>query len=193
VLITAALGVQFVGRWLAERLNNIFRFASTEACIRAAVALLVVIGSVAASTMATPYFRLYLNSLGGGASNAGFYFAHDEFYDTSMREAIAEIATRSKNGARVASESPSLAAYYSVRANRTDLVCVSLSDSAALKEFQDGDYVIAARGRRYFSNDAVLTALRQSSTPDFYIAAGNIPSVEVYRMDHRVLELVSHR
>jgi hypothetical protein len=190
VLITAALGVQLVGSWLAERLNFIFRSPSADAYIRAAVASLVVIASVAASTKATPYFRLYLNSLGGGTTNAGFYFPHDEFYDTSMREAIAEIAVHAKLGARVASESPSLAAYYSVRANRADLVCISLSDSAALKEFQDGDYLIAARGRRYFSNDAVLNALRQSSRPDFRIAAGNVPSVEVYRVDHAELEVI---
>ena len=193
VLITAALGVQLVGRWLAQRVNTIFRFSGRKAYVRAAVALLVVLGSVAASTMATPYFRLYLNRLGGGATNAGFYFPHDEFYDTSMREVIAEIVRRAKTGARVASESPSLAAYYATRANRPDLVCVSLSDAAALKEFQEGDYVIAARGRRYFSNDALLTALGQSSTPEFRVSAGNVPSVEVYRMDRTGLEIVTHQ
>jgi len=183
VLITAALGVQFFGRWLGSGVRPLRTFAGLSNYARSGVALAVVIGSVIASTVATPYFRFYLNRLGGGPANAGYYFPHDEFYDTSMREVMAEIARRAKPGARVASATPTLATYYSLRANRSDLVCVSLSDPESLKQFQEGDFLIAARGRRYFSNDALLTALHQSVSPDFRVAAGNIPSAEVYRLD----------
>src|SRR4030095_12308134 len=114
-----------------------------------------------------------------------------EFYDTSMREVIAEIARRARPGARVASESPALATYYSNRANRSDLVCVSLSDPEMLKQFQEGDFVIAARGRRYFSNDALLSELRKSVAPDFRVNAGNVPSVDVYRLGQDGLAIIS--
>jgi hypothetical protein len=170
------------GRWLVSR-APLRTHVGLSAYARSGMALVVVIGSAIASTGATPYFRLYLNSLGGGVANAGYYFPHDEFYDTSMREVMADISRRAKPGARVASESLALATYYSSRANRSDLVCVSLSDPESLKQFQEGDFLIAARGRRYFSNDALLTALHQSVSPDFRVAAGNIPSVEVYRLD----------
>ena len=183
VLITAALGVQFFGRWLLSRVRPLRTLVGPSTYARFAVALVVVIGSVIASTVTTPYFRLYLNSLGGGTANAGYYFPHDEFYDTSMRSVMADIARRAKPGARVASESPALATYYSLRANRSDLVCVSLSDPESLKQFQGGDFLIAARGRRYFSNDALLTALHHLVASDFRVAAGSIPSVEVYRLD----------
>ena len=183
VLITAALGVQFFGRWLVSRVRPLRTLVGPSTYARFAVALVVVIGSVIASTVTTPYFRLYLNSLGGGTANAGYYFPHDEFYDTSMRSVMADIARRAKPGARVASESPALATYYSLRANRSDLVCVSLSDPESLKQFQGGDFLIAARGRRYFSNDALLTALHHLVASDFRVAAGSIPSVEVYRLD----------
>jgi Dolichyl-phosphate-mannose-protein mannosyltransferase len=191
VLITSALGVQLFGRWLVSRVGPLRTFVSLSTYARSGVALAVVIGSVIASMGATPYFRLYLNRLGGGAANAGYYFPHDEFYDTSMREVMADIARRAKPGARVASESPALATYYSSRANRSDLVCVSLSDPETLKQFQEGDFLIAERGRRYFSNDALLTALHQSVSPDFRVAAGKIPSVEVYRLDQAGLRIVN--
>ena len=183
VLITSALGIQFFGRWLVSRVRPLGTHAGLSTYGRSGMALVVVIGSVIASTGATPYFRLYLNSLGGGVANAGYYFPQDEFYDTSMRSVMADISRRARPGAQVASESLTLATYYASRANRSDLVCVSLSDPESLKQFQEGDFLIAARGRRYFSNDALLTALHESVSPDFRVAAGNIPSVEVYRLD----------
>ncbi len=82
-----------------------------------------------------------------------------------MRDVMVEIAARARTGARVASESPSLASYYAERAKRSDLVCVSLSDPDALKQLAPGDFVIIARGRRYFSNDGHHRLLRDHSTP----------------------------
>ena len=190
VLITAALGVQFIGHWLALRLKLLRATTGIAANARASVALLVVVGSIIASMTVTPYFRLYLNRLGGGQTWAGYYFPHDEFYDTSMRDAVTEIARRSKAGAHIASESPALASYYAGRINRPDLVCVSLSDSAALKQLGEDDFVIAARGRRYFSNDALLTSLHQSTSPEIHVMAGNVPSADVYRLDRTTIGIV---
>ena len=118
------------------------------------------------SVQAAPHFRLFTNSIGGGTAWAGYYFPHDEFYDASMRDVIAEIAHRARPGARVASESPSLAAYYAEREKRPDLICISLSDPEALKQLTAGDFIIIARGRRYFSNDALIITLRDHATPD---------------------------
>jgi hypothetical protein len=158
VLITSALGIQWAGRWLANRIAG-FNNAS------AAVAVIVIAGSVISSVQAAPHFRLFTNSIGGGKQWAGYYFPHDEFYDASMRDVITEIAARARPGARVASESPSLAGYYAERAQRPDLVCISLSDPEALKQLEVGDFIIIARGRRYFSNDAIITTLHDHATP----------------------------
>ena len=64
------------------------------------------------------------------------------------------------------------------RANRTDLVCVSLSDPEALKQLGVGDFVIVARGRRYFSNDAIISALRDRATPVAEFKLGPVPSAK---------------
>ncbi len=164
-----------MGRALAGKSNCQFRWAQLKHYVPASLAVIVIAGSVISSVQAAPHFRLFTNSFGGGTQWAGYYFPHDEFYDASMRDVIAEIATRARPGARVASESPSLAAHYAERAQRPDLVCVSLSDPEALKQLEVGDFVIVARGRRYFSNDAIISALNDRATPIVELKLGSVP------------------
>ena len=183
VLITSALGIQFAGRWLANRIAGFEWSASLKHYVPAALAVLVTVASVVNSVQAAPHFRLFTNSIGGGTAWAGYYFPHDEFYDASMRDVMVEIARRARTGARVASESPSLASHYAERAQRTDLICVSLSDPEAVQQLQPGDFVIIARGRRYFSNDAIISTLRDHSTPLATLSLGPVPSVKIYELD----------
>jgi hypothetical protein len=187
VLITAAIGIQFAGRWLGEKLRSLF--AADGICVyaRAGLITLTVVLSLVASINATPHFRLYTNILGGGMERAGYYFPHDEFYDASMRDAISEIGQRAGPGTRVASESPVLAAYYAERINRSDLNCVSLSDPEARSQLQPGDFIIDARGRRYFSNDALLAELHRSVAPSFSTSLKGVRSADVYQVDAKVL------
>ncbi|HET6892926.1 MAG TPA: glycosyltransferase family 39 protein [Pyrinomonadaceae bacterium] len=180
VLITAALGVQFVGRWLTERIVLLYRERRVAGYATSVLALSLLLGSFWATVSAAPHFRLYTNSLGGGVARAGYYFPHDEFYDASMHEVMGEIAKRAKPGAKVATETPGLATYYAQRANRYDLICVSLSDSQAVKLLGEGDFVVDARGRRYFSNDAILASLRRSNVPVFETSLSGVPSTKVY-------------
>jgi len=184
VLITSAIGIQWTGRWLANRMAS-FDY------VPAVLAVIVIAGSVINSVQTAPHFRLFTNSVGGGMQWAGYYFPHDEFYDASMRDVIAEIATRARPGARIASESPSLAAYYAERVQRPDLVCVSLSDPEALKQLEVGDFVIVARGRRYFSNDAIISALRDRAVPVVEVKLGAVPSAKVYQLNRSSLTILT--
>ena len=191
VLITAAVGAQFVGRWIAQQLAALLSSERANVYVRAGLALALVLGSIVASASAVPYFRLYTNVLGGGMARAGSYFPHDEFYDASMRDVMTEIGKRAKPGAKVATETPGLAAYYSQRANRSDLVCISLSDMEALNQLREGDFLLDARGRRYFSNDVLISALKQAAAPAFQAALGGVPSADVYLMDHAAVAVVA--
>ncbi|HJU92128.1 MAG TPA: glycosyltransferase family 39 protein [Pyrinomonadaceae bacterium] len=185
VLITSALGIQFAGRWLAQWTTSLKHY------VPASLAVVVIAGSVITSVQAAPHFRLFTNSIGGGDASAGFYFPHDEFYDASMRDVMGEIAARARSGARVASESPSLASYYAERQNRPDLVCISLSDPDALKQLSIGDFVIVARGRRYFSNDTLISALRDRATPIMDLKLGHTTSAKVYELDQTSLAIIT--
>ena len=183
VLITSALGIQFAGRWLANHIASFDWANSLKHYLPASLAMTVIVASVINSVQAAPHFRLFTNSIGGGTAWAGYYFPHDEFYDASMREVITEIARRARPGARVVSESPSLAAHYAEREKRPDLICLSLSDPEALKQFSDGDFIIVARGRRYYSNDALISTLRDHATPIAEFKLGPVPSAKLYELD----------
>jgi len=195
VLITAALGIQFAGRWLSDKLSSLLNQRSPRYYVPAFLAVLVISASLISSAQAAPHFRLFTNTLGGGTANAGYFFPHDEFYDSSMREVISEIAKRARPGARVASESPSLATYYAQRDKRNDLMCVSLSDPEALRQLQVGDFLIVARGRRYFSNERLLKAL-QTHKSDLQFFLGEVRAVDVYIVNDETLKVLaadSHR
>jgi len=124
-------------------------------------------------------------------AKAGSFFPHDEFYDASLRDVMLEITRRAKSGARVATETPGLAAYYAERAGRSDLVFISLSDPEALSQLSEGDFLVDARGRRYFSNDALISALKQTAAPAFQVALGGVPAADVYLMDPALVAVVA--
>jgi hypothetical protein len=191
VLITAAIGLQFISRFVARQFGALAGSHRVKLYARVAMVLAVILSSVWACAWSAPHYRLYSNLLGGEGARAGEYFPHDEFYDSSVREAVFEIARRAGPGARVASETPNLTAYYAAQAGRPDLASVSLSEQAALRELAAGDVVVAARGRRYYSNDALLSALRHTSEPAVRVALGAAPSIDVYVLDEATLRLVA--
>jgi hypothetical protein len=191
VLITSAIGIHFIARLITRLFAKLFASDVIRFYARASLASLCILCSAWASASAAPHYRLYTNALGGGKAGAGRYFPHDEFYDSSMGRVMLEIARRAGPGARVASESPAVADYYAHQANRADLTSVSLSDYSALRDLKMGDFIIVERGRRYFSNDALLRALHQSATPAFQVTLDDVPSVEVYILDQSSLPIVA--
>jgi len=190
ILITAALGIQFAGRWLANWIAKLAWGSGIRHYVPASLAVIAISLSAIDAVQAAPHFRLFMNSLGGGMERAGTYFPHDEFYDASMRDTITEIGRRARPSARVASESPLLASYYAQRVNHGDLVCVSLSDPEGLKQLGVGDFVIVARGRRYFSNDQLISSLASTARPDFQMFLGKVPSVDVYVVTEASLQTI---
>ncbi|MET0625591.1 MAG: glycosyltransferase family 39 protein [Pyrinomonadaceae bacterium] len=184
VLLTSAVGIDYVAGLLGRLLTGASGRAATRAAYAGgALAFVVVAFSLYGSASAAPHYRLYTNALGGGAARAGTYFPHDEFYDASTGDIASAVARLAPPGARVASETPELLTYYVRRAGREDLRSVSLSDRAALREFRAGDLVVVARGRRYFSNDEVTARLVAASQPAAAVLLGGVPSARVYALD----------
>jgi hypothetical protein len=186
VIMAAALGVQWAAGWLGRICARVFDSPAAGIVARAALASLVIVSALWSSASAMPHYRLYMNLLGGSA-HAGQYFPQDEFYEAYMQDALREIAKRASPGARVASEVPTVAAYYAQRVNRADLVCVELSDPVELGKSAPGDFVIDGRGRTYLSNQAMLLRLRRASGPAFGIAVGSTPAADVFVLDQESL------
>jgi predicted membrane-bound dolichyl-phosphate-mannose-protein mannosyltransferase len=186
VLVTSAIGAHFVASQLARLSVN----ERARGYALTVIALIVVSLSAYASATAAPHFRLYTNVFGGGPARAGDYFPHDEFYDASTPDAAAVASRLLKPGARVASETPELFDYYARRAGRTDLESVSLSDHAAMDRLSIGDAIIVARGRRYFSNDALVRRLEAAAHPVATLALGETPSAQVFVLDACALDAI---
>jgi hypothetical protein len=191
VLITAAIGIHFIAQQAARLVGNFSRSDTARGLARACVVLMALAFPLVASATVSPYYRLYTNALGGGWERAGTYFPHDEFYDARVREAVYEIASRARAGARVASEVPALVTYYGQLAGRNDLISVSLSDKEAMQQFEAGDFVIVERGRRYFSNEAYVARLQQAGRPAATFSLGPVPAVNVFILDAGQLAAVS--
>ena len=183
VSMTAALGIQFIARAFEKFCAQLMRSDFIKLYARAAIPSIVIFGSVWAAVHAAPHYRFYANTIARGR----IMFPQDEFYDAYMQQTMAEIAKHAAPNARVASEIQEVAAYYANRANRPDLICLELSDPADLKQLQPGDFVIDARGRTYFSNQAMLSRLRTASRPAFTINVGTTPAADVYVLDERSL------
>lgn len=183
VFMTAAIGIQFIARAFEKLCAQLLRSDSVRLYARAAIPSIVVAGSFWAAVHAAPHYRLYANPIAGGR----IMFPQDEFYDAYMQETMAEISKLAAPTARVASEIQNVAEYYANRSGRPDLVCLELSDPADLKQLQPGDFVIDARGRTYFSNQAMLMRLRSASGPAFTISVGTTPAVDVYVLDQKSL------
>ena len=191
VLIIAALGLHFVAQSLASSVKAAWGNERIGAAVRASVVAFVLLTVAVSSSLALPYFRLYTNALGASLGEVGSYFPHDEFYDASVRDTAKELARLAKPGARVASETPGLFDYYARVAGRADLVMVSLSDGEAMKQMSAGDMVIVARGRRYITNDAVVSSLEKQLTPSATIYLGEVPSVQIFILDKAPVEIVA--
>jgi Dolichyl-phosphate-mannose-protein mannosyltransferase len=190
VIITSALGIQFAARRLAKLCARLLNKESIEVSAGAALPAVVVLFSIWSTVTAAPHYRFYLNALAGRLVAAGEMFPQDEFYDAYMQQVLAEIAKRAQPGARVANDTPTVATYYAKRAGRPDLICIELSDTKEIEKLRPGDFVIDARGRTYFSNQAMLRRLRQSAQPAFTVSVGNVPAAGVYVLDQKSLPVL---
>jgi hypothetical protein len=190
VIITAAIGIQFAARKFGRLCARWAGNESVKVYARAALPSVVILFTFWSAVTAAPHYRLYVNRLGGGASNAGAFFPQDEFYDAYMQQVMIEIAKRATPNARVASEIQTVGSYYGTRAGRGDLVCVELSDPAELEKLRPGDFVVDARGRMYFSNQAILSRLRLAARPAFTVSVGTTPAADVYVLDQTSLDVL---
>ena len=185
LLIVAAIGFCSLLKWISDKLAG-GSLASSFVHLICLVAIIML--PLYQSLSATPHFRLFTNSLGGGMAAAGSYFPHDEFYDTSTRDIIAVIAAETRPGATVACETPALFEHYAHKAERKDLVFVSLSDKSKVLALKVDDLIVLAKGRRYRSNSAYIEYLSGSGIKPKLIKIGDITSAEIYKIDPKTLD-----
>jgi hypothetical protein len=190
ILIASAIGWHTIAQWISKLAVEIFKDESGKPFVYASVCIFALLIPVIASASAVPNYRLYTNVLGGGWSKAGFYFPHDEFYDASTREVARFIAANAKPNARVANETPYLYDYYFKQAGRDDLRSVLLSIKDDVKQLEEGDVVVIARGRRYYSNERVVAALEKAMQPTMTVSLGPVQSARIFLLNKDAQEAI---
>ena len=53
----------------------------------------------------------------------------------------------------------------------------------AMRQFERGDFIIVARGRRYYTNDTLITKLAELTRPAASISLGATPAASIYVLD----------
>lgn len=180
LLIIAAVGFCWSVKWISGKLFGDSRVGSIVQVILFAAVIAFPLGN---SLSVSPHFRMFTNSIGGGMASAGSYFPHDEFYDAATRQIVAKLAEKTKPGAVVAVETTTLFEYYARKTGRDDLAFISLSDKEKVAALRPGDYVVVAKGRRYFSNAAYIDYLERSATPSDEVSILNTIAGEIYQLN----------
>jgi 4-amino-4-deoxy-L-arabinose transferase-like glycosyltransferase len=157
-----------------------WRNGSMRAATAAFGIAIVGVEAYAAVTHA-PHYRLYINALGGGDENAGWFFPHCDYYDAGFREAMRTIAERAEPNAEVASEIDWVSAYYAERFDRPDLKLTMMRRGEACTQGRVC-YVIVQSGRRYYLNVDALDHLEQK-TPWYAERIRGLDVVRVYRLE----------
>lgn len=189
VHITAAIGALFISNAAADFFKRT-SLSSAATPLRALLIGLLIAATAYASLLWGPHYRLYTNALGGGREQAGSVFPHDDFYDASVRDTARYIAAHATPGVRVASEVPRVFAHYTRLAGRDDIGFVSLTDHDAMRQLRVGDFVVVARGRRYFSNDHIVGRLNGEAQPAARFDLDGVPSVKLYVLDESSLAAI---
>jgi hypothetical protein len=105
-----------------------------------------------------------------------------------VRDTAFALVARARAGAHVASETPELFTHYAHIFGRDDLLFVSLSDRASISALTSGDIIIVARGRRYYTNDALITKLAEITQPTATVSLGAIPATNIYVLDAATID-----
>jgi hypothetical protein len=180
ILIGAAVGLYYLLRWVTGKLG-VGSFAANA--VQVSALLFVVAVPLANSLSVAPHYRLYTNAIGTAFHPVSYYFPHDDLYDTSTRDVIADIAANSPVGITVACETPTLFEYYAQKAGRHDFHFVSFSDTTDVQELKAGDVVVHTVGRRYVSNREYFAMLETSSASSREIKIGDLMSSRIYVLD----------
>lgn len=180
MMIVAAIGICYTLNWLSRRMSFAgSRKAALETVVLAVLLAVPLINSLSVA----PHYRMFTNTIGGGPMAGGAYFPHDEFYDGATEKAMTLIANHAVQEAAVASETPGLYAFYAERLGRPDLRFVSLSDKSEVDRLSKNDFVVLAKGRRYFSNTAYFDYFQNEQWTMAEFDLGAVPAVSVYILD----------
>ncbi|MHA2171020.1 MAG: ArnT family glycosyltransferase [Candidatus Kariarchaeaceae archaeon] len=180
-VILSANGVLRFSEWLALKFsrNNKRSTHIMSKRIAITIILLTCLHSIFLGMAITPYYRMYVNELGGRSDKAGYYFPQDSVYDYQLREAIYYVNEQAPYGSVVAIHVPLVGNYY----GRPDLDFISISELPSNIDLWNDykvSYAIVQESRIYFENEQHVRNLQITHSPSYVGEVLDIVVVEVY-------------
>ncbi|MHA2494141.1 MAG: ArnT family glycosyltransferase [Candidatus Hodarchaeales archaeon] len=158
--LLAAQGTYRFSCWLTNRIRR--NKTNFQLKLSWTTTLLIILGiclhSIIVGAKVDPYYRMYVNELGGGLDRAGYYFPQDSVYDYLLREAIQYLNGEAPQGAIIAMSVPIVGEYY----GRSDLQFIRIQDLPSDIDHWDElevSYAIVQESRIYFENQDHIDSL----------------------------------
>jgi hypothetical protein len=127
----------------------------------------------------SPYYPLYLNTIGGGTRNITRYFSPDEVSEFDTRLVAQQVCPAASSGARLATARPNSMAYYLDSCGRSDIHVVPLYDPLYLPH--NGDLIVLEPSRRFVETQRFFDLLERSDQPHRAIRVGPVATSTIYR------------
>ena len=143
-----------------------------------AAAILIFSGSLFELCAWSPYYPLYLNSIGGGARNVAKYFGPDEVAESDTRQVAELICRTAPAHARLATARPMSMTWYVEGCGRSDIQITPLYDRSYNP--QNGDLIVLEPSRRYFETQRFFDLFENSGIPRREIHIGPVLTSTVY-------------
>ncbi len=179
------LSVQGVYRMIERGINqfqNLEKDLKPEISLTVGVLIiaLVIIQSSFIIFQIQPYYRMYVNEIGGGIDEAGYYFPQDSVYDYFLREAVQYVSAEAPNGSKVAMSEPLVGDYYG--RSELDFIFIQSLPSNLIDWDPIVSFVIVQDSRIFYENRDQIADLRNSLTPERTYKIFETVVVEVYRL-----------
>ncbi len=182
VLLCAHGLFQFLA-WLITRINesNIELSPGIIKTIPIIIIILVCFHSLFITTEVYPYYRMYVNEIGGSSEKSGYYFPQDSVYDYLLREAIQWVNEHAPPNSSIAIVSSVVGEYY----GREDLQFTSIKDlpeNIDQWDVYNMSYAIVQDSRVFYENQKQIENLRANRDVETVYKISHTNVAEVFAL-----------
>lgn len=180
-VLLSANGILRFSDWLVSNIPRKYKKPKMKISKGIAISIIIItcLHSFVVGIAVSPYYRMYVNELGGGSDKAGYYFPQDSVYDYYLREAIFYVNENAPENAVIAMHVPIVGKYY----GRQDLDFISVTELPVNIDLWNGykvSFVIIQESRIFFENEKQVENLQNSLSPSFVRKILETEVVEVY-------------
>ncbi|OLS16984.1 MAG: hypothetical protein HeimC2_45620 [Candidatus Heimdallarchaeota archaeon LC_2] len=161
---------------------SVFSKLKNKIIISYVLTLFIVLNLLISGFATSPYYRMYVNEIGGGEERAGYYFPQDSVYDYQFREAIEYLNSKAPLNSIIATHIPVVAEYYG-RSDLIFLLVLELPFEVTMWQTLNISYAIIQHSRIYEQNVVQVDMLEAQYIPEISFFVLNIVVAVIYNLN----------